>query len=481
MKDIFSQLAALDKISSQLEVSFEDRQYLMNEVTTFSDSFLSELDEMPAYFPEKDGVSLAIGEGTRTMKDLLRTYRSEVVETGIVAASGKHLGYIPGGGIFIAAVADYLAAVTNPYSGVYYASPGAAIIENEVINWLKRLFSFPETAVGNLASGGSTSTLIALTAARDQYGIKNEMIVNSVVYLSEQVHHSTQKALRIMGLGDVIIRYVPLDSHHKIQPTVLKELIIADIASGLNPFLVVATAGTTDTGAIDPLDVIAEIAHSHNLWFHVDAAYGGFFMLTSKKELFKGIEKADSIIVDPHKGMFIPYGLGAVLIKDKHAVLRTNHYEASYMQDTTEEDLEDSPANMSPELSKHFRGLRFWLPLQLHGIEPFIACLEEKVLLVNYFREKLVEMGFKVGPKPDLSVSYFWYPFKADVNEKNQQLMDAIHQDGRVFLSSSVVNGQYVIRIAILSFRTKLHTVKEALEMIADCLQIVQQQEVVSA
>lgn len=477
MKDITDQLAALNKISSELEVSEPERRDLMHEVTAFTQHFIANLAEIPAYYPEKEGASLAIDDQKKSIQHLLETYKTEVVQSGIVAASGKHLGYIPGGGIFTAAVADFLAAVTNPYSGVYYASPGAVIIENEVINWLKRLFNFPENAVGNLASGGSTSTLIALTAARDKHGIKNEKIVNSVVYLSEQVHHSTQKALRIMGLGDVIIRYVPLDAHHKIQTEALEELITADKANGLHPFLVVATAGTTDTGAIDPLNEMANIAERHELWFHVDAAYGGFFMLTAKKELFKGIERADSIIVDPHKGMFIPYGLGAVLIKDKHSVLHTNHYAASYMQDTTEENLEDSPSNLSPELSKHFRGLRLWLPLQLHGTAPFIACLEEKILLVNYFRDKLVEKGFEVGPTPDLSVSYFWYPFTEDCNEKNKQLMDAIHADGRVFLSSSVIYDQYVIRIAILSFRTKLHTVDEALAMIGDCLGVVKQQE----
>ncbi len=321
-----------------------------------------------------------------------------------------------------------------------------------------------------MASGGSISTLIALTAARDKHKIKNELVCKSVVYLSEQVHHASQKALRIIGLEDVQLRNIPIDEDHRIKASILAQQIEIDKAAGLNPFLIIATAGTTDTGSIDPLEKIAEIAAKYNLWFHVDAAYGGFFMLTSKKYLFNGIEKADSLIVDPHKGMFLPYGLGAVLIKNKEAVLHANHYVANYMQDATEEDLTKSPANVSPELTKHFRGLRLWLPLQLHGIEPFIACLEEKLLLITYMRKKLVDLGFKVGPPPQLSVSYFWYPFKENRDEKNKLLMAAIHKDGTAFLSSSVIDGNFVIRIAILSFRTKRSTLDTALEMIKNCI-----------
>jgi glutamate/tyrosine decarboxylase-like PLP-dependent enzyme len=261
-----------------------------------------------------------------------------------------------------------------------------------------------------------------------------------------------------------------MDDNHRMKAGALESLVIKDLADELNPFLVVGTAGTTDTGAIDPLDEIATVAEKYKLWFHVDGAYGGFFVLTSKKEMFRGMERADSIIVDPHKSMFLPYGTGAVLIKDKTAVLHSNYYTANYMQDAAMEEMLQSPTNVSPELTKHFRGLRVWLPLQMHGVEPFIACLEEKLLLVKYFRHQLSALGFCLGPEPDLSVSYFWYPFPSNVDENNQRLLEAIHADGSVFLSSSVINGRFVIRMAILSFRTKKETVDEAVEMIKRCL-----------
>lgn len=455
-----------------LDIPETERLEYFRQVSAYANNFVTSLSGVRA-FREKPMGSLAIDNKEHTLEELLALYKQEVAETGINAASGKHLGYIPGGGIFTAALADFIAAVTNPYAGVYFASPGAAQIENEVVQWLKSVFSFPDDAVGCLTSGGSVSTLIAFTAARDKHQIKNERIAKSVIYLSEQVHHSTQKALRIIGLEDVQIRYVPLDDGYRIKTDSLATLVKQDISTGLNPFMVVGTAGTTDTGAVDPLDEMATVAQQHNLWFHVDAAYGGFFILTSKKEMFKGMERADSIIMDPHKGLFLPYGTGAVLVKEKEAVLHSHYYTANYMQDGAHEEMVKSPANISPELTRHFRGLRVWLPLQIHGVQPFIACLEEKLLLVKYFRNKLKDLGFCLGPDPDLSVSYFWYPFATDVDEKNRRLMEEIHADGAVFLSSSIINDRFVIRIAILAFRTKKEIVDEAVEMIQRCLKKV--------
>ncbi|MEZ4919914.1 MAG: aminotransferase class V-fold PLP-dependent enzyme, partial [Saprospiraceae bacterium] len=269
-----------------------------------------------------------------------------------------------------------------------------------------------------------------------------------------------------------LVREMPLDAQHRLQVESIQLQIRKDKAEGLQPFLVIASAGTTDTGAIDPLAEIASLAQKEGLWFHIDAAYGGFFMLLDQiKPLFKGIEQADSLVVDPHKGLFLPYGTGAVLVKDKSAVLHSNYYRANYMLDAIDDSLPVNPADVSPELTKHFRGLRIWLPLQLHGIEPFQACLEEKIYLTQYFREGLADLGFELGPEPDLTVSYFWYPAKeTDINVFNEELMARIQKDGRVFLSSTRLDGRFVIRMAILSFRTKLETVDRALDMIRDIL-----------
>lgn len=477
MSELLKKLEDLGQLSAQLEPSQTDRDYYLQKIKQYSDQFINELNNRPAYRQKNaDLDKLKISASPTPIETLLENYSSEVIDTGIIPSHGGHIGYIPGGGIYLSAIGDFLADITNEYAGMYYGGPGAVTIENELINWMKNVFGFPETAVGNLTSGGSIANLIALTAARDKYGIKNDQITKSVIYLSEQVHHCTQKALRIIGLGDALIRYIPLDENSRMLSTVLEEKIQEDKSSGLKPFLVLASAGTTDTGAIDPLIEIGNISKKHDLWYHIDGAYGGFFILTdSAKHKFKGIEMADSLVIDPHKGLFLPYGLGAVLIKDKNAVFQSHHYTANYMQDAFQDNMPLNPADVSPELTKHFRGLRLWFPLQIHGIEPFKACLEEKLLLTTYFRDELITRGFRVGPEPDLSVSYFWFPDDSG-NQFNIRLMEEIHKDGRIFLSSSKIQGRYVIRMAILAFRTKKQTIDTCLKMIDDCLEIVKQE-----
>ncbi len=467
---LVERLQQLEQVSEALEPSPEKREQYLGQLSHYAHDFIDHLHERISF---KKGHptpgSLAINEEGQSFEQLLATYAQEVEQYGIKPASGGHLGYIPGGGIYASSLGDYLADVTNEYAGIYFGSPGAVTLEEELLHWMKKVFDFPKEAMGNLTSGGSIANLIALTAARDKYKIKSARIPNSVIYLSPQVHHCVTKAIRIIGLEDVQIRYVNLDERFRIDAQHLETLIEADKTAGLNPFLVIASAGTTDTGAVDPLEAIGNIAQKHKLWYHIDGAYGGFFILVDeKKPMFKGVEMADSLVIDPHKSLFLPYGTGAVLIKDKEALMHSNHYTANYMQDTINDTVPISPAEVSPELTKHFRGLRMWLPLQLHGLAPFVACLEEKLVLTSYFRQRLVEEGFQIGPAPDLSVSYFWLPANdlETQNKLNQQLMEAIHEDGSVFLSSTSLDGKFVIRMAILAFRTKQRTIDKAMEMI---------------
>ena len=472
MDELKQKIIELDLISRELEPPEELRTQYLKQVNEYINNFINDIERTKAFSDKKiTREILSLTGEKKPLSTLIRAYRDEVSEPGINAASGGHLGYVPGGGIYASALADYIVAVTNEYAGLYYASPGAVIIENEVLNWLKSIFGFPRSAAGSLTSGGSIANLIALTAARDHHKIKSEKILKSVVYLSLQTHHCINKALRIIGLEDVIVRYAELDNRWRIDPVKLNEQIEKDKTAGLNPFLIIATAGTTDTGAVDPLYEIGIIAAANKLWYHIDAAYGGFFILTEqKKDLFRGIDMADSLVIDPHKGLFIPYGTGAVLVKDKEAVTHSHHYTASYMQDSVNmvSGLYE-PADVSPELTRHFRGLRVWLPLQLHGIKPFIACLEEKLLLTCYFRNRLTEIGFMTGPEPDLSISYFWYPsLSVDEDTYNKNLLELIHKDGNIFFSSTTINGKFVIRMAILNFRTKLKTIDRAVGMIEE-------------
>lgn len=395
---------------------------------------------------------------------ILEYVRDRIDTKGLNAASGGHLGYIPGGGIFEAAVGDFIAAVGNQYAGVFYASPGAVRMENSLIKWAGELVGYKEGFAGNLTSGGSMANLIAIATARKSKNIRARDVEKAVVYTTRQTHHSLLKALRINGLHECVLRVIPADVHYRMNIQALEKAINKDKENGLLPFLIISNAGSTDVGAVDPLRKVATIAREFELWHHVDAAYGGFFLLTEygKKKL-DGIDLADSVILDPHKGLFLPYGSGMVLIKDGNLLEETFSQEANYMQDSKLSGAEVSPADLSPELSKHFRGMRMWLPLKMHGVQKFADALDEKLLLADYFYQTITEMGFETGPEPDLSVVLFRLGADESTNELNKQIVADIHANCRVFISSTTINNVYWMRVAILSFRTHLQEVDELL------------------
>ena len=202
---------------------------------------------------------------------------------------------------------------------------------------------------------------------------------------------------------------------------------------------------------------------------HVDGAYGGFFALSETvRPLFAGIERSDSVSIDPHKGLFLSYGSGAVLMRDVEAAMNTHHYMANYMQDVIDNSSEPSPADLSPELTRHFRGLRMWLPLQLFGVEAFKACVDEKVWLARYFYIEIQKHGFEVGPEPDLSVvTYRFVPENSGANGFNEWLTRAVQNQGDIFISSTMIGDQFWLRLAIVSFRSHKEHVDRAIDILA--------------
>jgi aromatic-L-amino-acid decarboxylase len=488
---MLKKLKELETISRKLEPSASERKKAQKEVIKYTEAFLEDIEKSKAYKVTKDnGMNLpgsTITENPKNIKHLLHLIRTDVDTPGINPASGGHLGYIAGGGLYYAALADYMAAITNRYAGVFFASPGAVRMENMLIAWVCKLMSYPKNAAGNLTSGGSMANLVAITTARDAMKIKSTNIRRSVIYLSKQTHHSVDKAIRIAGLGECITRYLPLDNGYKIIPEEFAKIIKKDKADGLNPFLVIASAGTTDTGAIDPLLAIGEIANKNKLWYHIDAAYGGFFMLTPEgKKKLKGIELSDSLIIDPHKSLFLPYGSGIVIVKDRKKLQDSFNYSANYMQDTIHSNEELSPSDLSPELSKHFRGLRMWLPLKLHGTKLFKVCLQEKLLLAKYFYDEIQKAGFEAGPAPELSVVTYRYipennlPKKsaareAYINKFNERLLNEVQNDGRIFISSTMLDSKFILRLAALSFRTHKSHIDLLLKILKEKVKILEE------
>jgi glutamate/tyrosine decarboxylase-like PLP-dependent enzyme len=471
---VIERIRELEKVARQLEPAGEQRSRLITAVVEYAERFLDRLDVDPAYAPAGDGRGLfesPIGETGMPIEEALRLIGEHVDTPGINPASGRHFGYIPGGGIFHSALGDYLADVTNRYSGVFFASPGAVRMENLLLRWMAGLVGYPAGSGGNLTSGGSLANLIGVVCARDAHGVEAAQVPQAVVYTTEQAHHSVHKALRIAGLGRAVMRLVAVDPSYRMKATSLDALVHADRQAGLLPWLVVAAAGTTNTGSVDPLDAIAGVAAHHGLWLHVDGAYGAFFALCDEgRHILQGIERSDSLVMDPHKTLFLPYGSGALLVRDNQHLLRSHYYLADYMQDAATAQEEPSPADYSPELTKHFRGLRLWLPLKLLGVAPFRAALEEKLLLARYFHQRLSQVpGFEVGPSPDLSVvTYRYLPRRGDADDFNRRLVQAVQQDGRVFVSSTMVHGRFVLRLAIVVFRSHLAEVDQAIEILTE-------------
>jgi aromatic-L-amino-acid/L-tryptophan decarboxylase len=471
---LLARLAELEPDAFALEEDGPARRALTERVTEFGHEILDGLAQRPIWdkSPGARDELLATGvpESPQDLEHVLDLFTREIDGPGLLPASGGHLGYIPGGGIYAGALGDWLAAVTNRYSGVHYAGPGAVHLENMLLRWMCGLVGLPEGALGTLTSGGSIATLIAVTAARDGRAVRARDVERCVVYATGQAHHCIGKALAIAGLSEAPQRTVPMDERYRMRPDALREQVRADRAAGLRPFLLIATAGTTDTGAMDPLDALAEIAREEDLWLHVDAAYGGAFLLVeSAREAFRGIEQADSVVIDPHKGLFLPYGSGAVLVRDPAHLAPSHGHRGVYLQDAGDTTDEPSPADLSPELTRHFRGMRMWLPLMLHGLGRYRAALEEKLLLARLFHVQAEELGFEVGPDPDLSVALFrWVPRDgADATEFNKALLQAVLDDGRVFLSSTTIEGVYWLRVAVLCFRSHREHIDAVLEVLA--------------
>jgi aromatic-L-amino-acid/L-tryptophan decarboxylase len=474
---LLDRLRQLERAARPLEPGTSRRRRLRDAIVASSERFLRRIDTLKAY---DDGggtgeglLDAPIAEHGRPIGEVIALLEREVVRPGCNPASPGHLAYVPGGGLYHSALGDFLAAVGNKYAGIFFTGPGAVRMEHQLVRWTADLVGYPAAAGGTIASGGSLATLAAIVAARDAHGLKAADYAGAVVYLTTQAHHCIEKALRIAGLAEAPVRRVAMDDRYRMRPDALAAAIATDRAAGLRPWLVLAAAGTTDTGAVDPLDAIASIAERERCWFHVDAAYGGFFLLTDHGSgALRGIERSDSVILDPHKSLFLPYGSGIVIVRDARALAASHHYEGAYMQDAERQSGEISPAELSPELSKHFRALRMWLPLMLAGTRPFRAALEEKLLLARYFHEEVRALGFEVGPPPELSiVTYRWAPpgmSPAAVDRLNQAIVDGVRRDGRVFLSSTLLDGRFTLRMAVVGFRTHRRTIDLALRVLKE-------------
>jgi aromatic-L-amino-acid decarboxylase len=379
------------------------------------------------------------------------------LQDAVPTTSPGFMAYVPGGGIQSAALANFLGNLSNRFTGIEDQASGLVALETQVIQWLCREFGLPETAFGVLTSGGSIANLTALITARVQYFGESGDFSKACVYVSDQVHHSVQKAAFLAGIPKENTVSIQTDHAFKLSMQALHERVQRDRKLGLKPFCIVGSAGTTNTGAIDPLEELAAFCRQQNLWFHIDAAYGGAFVLCeSGKAKLKGIELADSITFDPHKGMFLPYGTGGLLVKDRETLLKAYSYEADYLTPSQK----NSPASLGLELSREYRGIKIWLPLMLHGAGAFRQALSEKLELTNWLHEELKKLPVQILCRPELSTIVFR---PGDISKR-------VNSYGRVYLSPTKLRGELTSRVCILSFKTHFEQVQACLEDISKAL-----------
>jgi aromatic-L-amino-acid decarboxylase len=398
---------------------------------------------------------------------LLDFLMKKVIPASIAHPHPSFMGYIPGGGLYPSAVADFIAAATNRYVGVWFAAPACARLEHTVLNWLTQWMGYPDSARGILTSGGSLANFSAVVTARKH--LLGDNLSSGTIYMSDQTHHCVKKVAELAGIPKKNLRMLKVDKNFCAIPDEFERTITKDLERGLKPFLLVGNAGTTNTGAVDPLNELSEVAKRYSLWYHIDAAYGGFFKLCEEGErILEGIDNSDSIVLDPHKGLFMPYGTGSLLVKRGELLRRAHAMAADYIQDHPVPEGELDAADHSPELSRSFRGLRVWLPIQFFGVQAFRENLSEKIRLTKWIWQRLHETpGFECMSVPQLSAFAFRYhPKRGDVDVFNRKLLKALVASKKLYLSSTMLNGRFTIRICILSFRTHKPEVKNAFDII---------------
>lgn len=389
-------------------------------------------------------------------------------------AGPGYLAYIPGGGVFSSAVADLVSGVTNRYVGVWQAAPALVQLETNVVRWLCGIVGLPAGSGGYLATGGSLATFTAVVAARREKLPAD--FLKGTLYVSDQTHHAVTKAASLAGFPPENVRAVPSDGRFRVRVDLLAGLVAADREAGFTPFFVCGNAGTTNTGAVDDLGALADLCTQEQLWYHVDAAYGGFFLLTERgRKTMSGIERADSVVLDPHKGLFLPYGTGALLVRDAEVLRRAHATGADYLPHMQEDPGFVDYCEISPELSRAYRGLRVWLPVKLHGLGAFRRNLDEKLDLALHATRELKSMpGIEIVAEPQLSIVAFRLvrPGLDDetLNRLNRDLIERVNARQRVHISGTVLGGSFVLRICVLSFRTHIERLDEGLEDIRAAL-----------
>jgi aromatic-L-amino-acid decarboxylase len=409
------------------------------------------------------------------LEPLLDRLFHDWIPRSFTAPGPGYLAYIPGGGLYPAALADFIADTTNRYTGVWQAAPALVQLEANALDWLRDWMGFPPETRGLFTTGGSMATFNAIVCARERHlGVE---IRRGVLYASDQVHHSVLKSSKLAGIMPDRVRPVASDDRFRMRLDLLEDAIARDRRAGLTPFAVVSSAGTTNTGAVDPLDAIADVCAREGLWHHVDGAYGAFFYLLEElRGTLRGLPRADSLTLDPHKGMFLPYGTGALLVRDGAALRAAHEATADYLPAMPHPDAFYDPSQHGPELSRGFPGLRVWLSVKLFGAAAFREAIAEKRALTLDARRRVAALpGIVIVAEPELSLLAFYLTWpgatRADEDAATGALMEETTRRGRVMVTGCTAHGRTLGRVCVLSFRTHQPQIDALIEDMAAAIE----------
>ncbi len=399
----------------------------------------------------------AVPEEGAPFEGLLDDFFDTWLPRSLTTNGPGYLAYVPGGGIFPAALADFVADTTNRFTGAWFASPALVQLEANVLDWLRDWMQFPPTTRGVFTTGGSMATFNAIVVARERH--LGTRIREGVLYTSTQAHHSVRKSAKLAGIAADRVRSLPVDGDFRLRMDALAAAVTEDRAAGLRPFLVVSSAGTTNTGAVDPLEAIADLCAREGLWHHVDGAYGAFFhACESLRPLLAGLPLADSLTLDPHKGLFLPYGTGALLVRDGAALRAVHAASADYLPGAAPPDIYD-PSEHGPDLSRGFPGFRVWLTVKTFGAARLRAAIADKRALAVDAAERIAKLpGVVMVAPPQLSLFAFHVTWPgaslADENAATRRVLQRVASKGRVLMSGCNIAGRELARVCVLSFRT---------------------------
>ncbi|WP_353095206.1 aminotransferase class V-fold PLP-dependent enzyme [Tissierella praeacuta] len=368
----------------------------------------------------------------------------------------RFFGFVPGPASMLSWLGDVITSAYNIHAASWATSSAASCIEQELISWLCAQVGYDEKSGGLFVSGGSMANMTALTAARDTI-LKEETQHLGVAYVSDQTHSSVAKGLRIIGIPNARIRKIPTDNKFRMDIKELKVAIESDISNGLVPFVVIGSAGTTNTGSVDPLQEIASLCNSYGIWMHVDGAYGASVLLTKKyKHLLKGIELADSVSWDAHKWLFQTYSCGMVLVKDRLNLLNSFHANPEYLKDIEAKGDQVNFGDMGIELTRPARGLKLWLTLQVMGSDAISAAIEHGFQLAEWAENELNKRkNWEIISHAQLAIVNFRFaPYgltEEQTDEINQKISQAIIDDGYAGVFTTELNGKKVLRICAIN------------------------------